>query len=260
MLSFSWLQPRLVAYMLTMFYLTNKLEPLKLWFLPSVDLFTRSNAPMTWRSDDDKLIIMIKETIILFIYSVPEYFTAVVLNERVIGVQSGPKVNSVLLNEQTWAAEVIVLPSLDFVDNLTWSKSACRVMTIIKPTIIILILILILIILIIILILTNRTVRAYDSNPVWHMARYKCCLLTYLLNNNFIVSSTVESWRMVKIWQSSSFCTSVIWNCDWARNHAALSGGAEIVGVKNAGVENEGVECALLGKLSDKCTWVGITE
>ena len=29
--------------------------------------------------------------------------------------------------------------------------------------------------------LTNRTVRAYDSNPVWHMARYKCCLLTYLL-------------------------------------------------------------------------------
>jgi len=29
--------------------------------------------------------------------------------------------------------------------------------------------------------LTNRTVRTYDSNPVWHMARYKCCLLTYLL-------------------------------------------------------------------------------
>ena len=24
--------------------------------------------------------------------------------------------------------------------------------------------------------------RAYDSNPIWHMARYKCCLLTYVLS------------------------------------------------------------------------------
>jgi len=29
--------------------------------------------------------------------------------------------------------------------------------------------------------LTYRTIRTYDSNPVWHMACYKCCLLTYLL-------------------------------------------------------------------------------
>ena len=39
-----------------------------------------------------------------------------------------------------------------------------------------------------------KELRAYDSNPVWHMARYKCCLLTYLLTYVCSANDTRRGW------------------------------------------------------------------
>jgi len=58
-----------------------------------------------------------------------------------------------------------------------------------------------------------RTFRAYDSNPVWHMAcnatAYKCCLLTYLLRPVF--SNLLQF--CAPFWVSPKYLNYVILGC-----------------------------------------------
>jgi len=63
--------------------------------------------------------------------------------------------------------------------------------------------------------LTNRSIRAYNnSNSVWHMERYKCCLLTYLLLAKVMCSKVDGTNRTVcaaRKFRSTLIFHKVVW-------------------------------------------------